>query len=117
MHNASDARITTFDKIEEMASTVEGRCDGTHNFPRAETVSVAMQTSDAYRSRDECFHGRTQLRPSVTEDFTPQENSCVTVRDCEEDDDQRFRSSRIKFNCDRTICRKCYARLPLRVVK
>ena len=93
VHNASDARITTFDKIEEMASTLKRRCDGTPNFPPAETVSVAMHTSDACRSRDECLHGRTQLRACLTEDLTPQENSCVTVWDCEEDDDQRFRFS------------------------
>ena len=91
--NASDARLAAVDNIEEVASTVKRRCDGTQNFLRAETDSMAMQTSDACRSRDECLHGRVQLQASVTEDLKPQENSHVTVWDCEEDDDQLLWSS------------------------
>ena len=39
------------------------------------------------------FTGEHSFVASVTEDLTPQENSRVTVWDCEEDDDQRFWSS------------------------
>ena len=78
-HNAPGARFTTVGKIEEMASAVKRRCDGTQNFLRAETVSVAVQRSDTCRSLDECVHGRTQFRASATEDHTPQEKSCTIV--------------------------------------
>ena len=78
-HSAPGARLTTVGKIEEMASAVKRRCDGTQNFLRAETVSVALQRSDTCRSRDECVHGRTQFRARATEDHTPQEKSCTIV--------------------------------------
>ena len=66
------SEVTAGDQTNQDSSESDAKHDGTQSFPRAETVLVAMQQSDARQSRGECFRGRTQLQANVTRKLMPQ---------------------------------------------